>query len=174
MRRAEGHVGEERTVRAHALAVADHRHQLVDHVFADVIAVFGGLRLVDHVVVADQRRVELIGLAFEKAVEAIEPTSERPLLERTCSRALFHRGEVPLSDAERRVALVSQHLGNGGCVVADVTELVREAGAEVRHRTHPDGVLRPPGQQRGARRRAQRRDVEVRELRARRREASTF
>ena len=45
----------------------------------------------------------------------------------------------------------------------------REAGAEVRHRAHADGVLRSSGEQRRTGRRAQRRHVEVGELQTRRR-----
>ena len=71
---------------------------------------------------------------------------------------------MPLADAERGVAGLSQHLGDRRGVVADVAELVREPGSEVRHGTHADGVLRAPGQQRRSGRRTQRRDVEVREL----------
>ncbi len=159
-----GHVREERAIGPHTLAVADHLHQLVDHVLADVIPVFGTARRFDRMVVAHQLRVELVGLTFEEPVEAVEAAGERPLVERTCRRALLHRREVPLADAERGVPLAPQHLGDGGRVVADVTELVREPGAEVRHRTHPDRVLRAPGEQRGPSRRAQRRHVEVGEL----------
>ena len=50
--RTERHVGEERAIGTHTLAVADHLHQLVDHVFADVIAVFGATRRFDRVVVS--------------------------------------------------------------------------------------------------------------------------
>ncbi len=69
-------------------------------------------------VVADEFGVELVGLALEEAVEPVEAAGERPLVERAGGRALFHRGEVPLADAERGVALLAQHLGNGGGVVA--------------------------------------------------------
>ena len=163
---AERHVGEERTVGADALRVGQHREQLVDQVFRHVVAVLGLGGRLDRVVVAHQLGVELVGLALEEAVEAVEAAAERPLVERTGGRALFHRGEVPLADAERGVARLAQHLGDRGGVVADVAELVRESGAEVRHGTHPDGVLRAPGQQRRSGRRAQRRHVEVRELQA--------
>ena len=39
VRGAEWHIREERAVGSYALAVADHLHQLVDHVFTDVVPV---------------------------------------------------------------------------------------------------------------------------------------
>ncbi len=108
VRRTERHVREERAIGPHTLAVADHLHQLVDHVFADVIAVFGTTRRFDRVVVAHQFGVELIGLTFEEPVEPIEAASERPLVERAGRRALLHRREVPLADAVGGVPLTPQ------------------------------------------------------------------
>jgi len=64
---------------------------------------------------------------------------------------------VPFAEAERRIALLAEHLG-------DVAELVWEAGAEVRHGPHADGMLGSAGEQRRPGRRAQRRHVEVVEL----------
>ena len=77
---------------------------------------------------------------------------------------------MPLANTERGVALVAKYFRDGGCVVADVAELTGEAGTEVRHRAHPNGVLRPAGQERGTGRRAERGDVEVGELGATRSE----
>ena len=71
---------------------------------------------------------------------------------------------MPLAHAEGGVPVVPEDFGNSCCVVADVAELAGKAGTEVRHGTHPDGVLRTTGQQRRASRRAQWRDVEVGEL----------
>ena len=115
-------------------------------------------------VVGHQFGVELVGLALHEPVEPVEPTRQRPLVERAGGRALLHRCEVPLADGERGVAGVAEHLGHRGSVVRDVAEHVRETRAEVRHRPHPDRVLRSAGEQRCPRRRAQRRHVEVGEL----------
>ena len=138
---AERDVGEERAVGPDALGVRHHLEQPVDQVLGQVVAVLGLGRRLDGMVVADEFRVELVGLALEESVEPVEAAGERPLIERPGGGALFHRGEVPLADAEGGVALLAQHLGNGGGVVADVAEHVGEAGAEVRHGAHPDGVL---------------------------------
>ena len=130
---AERDVREERAIGPHARGVGHHGEELVDQVFGEVVAVLRLARRCDEVVVADEFGMELVGLAFEEAVEPVEAAGEWPLVERSRRRALFHRGEVPLADTERGVALLAQHLGNGGGMVADVAEHVGEAGAEVRH-----------------------------------------
>ncbi len=164
VRRTERQVQEEGPVGSDADAVGHHPQRLVDQVFAQVVPVRRARRWIDRVVVAHELGVELVGLAFQESVEPVEPAGQRPLVERTGSRALLHRGEVPLADAEGGVALLAQHLGHGGGVVRDVAELVREPGAEVGDRPHPDRVLGPAGEQRRPRRRAQRGHVEIREL----------
>ena len=68
------------------LAVVDHPQRLIDHVFAEVVAVLrptGGCR---HVVVDHDLGMELVGLAFEEAVVAIEAARQRPLVERARRR----------------------------------------------------------------------------------------
>ena len=129
-----------------------------------MVAVFGPGGRVDVVVVDHQLGVELVGLAFEESVEPVEAAAERPLFERPGRRDVLGRGQVPLPAAEGCVALRAEHFGHGCCVVGDVAELVREAGAVVRHRAHADGVLGPSRQQRRPGRRAQRGDMEVGEL----------
>ena len=161
---AEGDVGEERSIGSHTLAVGDHLQHLVDDVLGDVVAVLGSAGRFDGVVVADELGVELVGLAVEEPVEAVEAARRAATGRRAGGGALLHRGEVPLADGERRVALVAQHLCHGGGAVADVAEHVREAGLEVRHRAHPGAVLGATGEQCGAGGGAQRGDVEVGEL----------
>ena len=161
---AEREVGEERAVGPHADAVGDHPQRLVDQILREVVALVGPSRRRDRMVVGDELGMELVGLALHEPVEPVEAPTERPLVERAGRRTLLHRGEVPLADGERGVAGVAQHLGHRGGVVRDVAEHVGEPGAEVRHRPHPDGVLRASGEQRRPRRRAQRGHVEVREL----------
>ena len=163
---AEGHVGEERAVGAHRGAVGDHLEELVDQVLAHVVAVFGPTGWLDVVVVAHQVGVELVGLALQEPVEAVEATTEGPLVERAGGGALLHGRQVPLAHAEGGVALLAEHLGHGGGVVRDVAELVGEPGAEVGERPHAHGVLGPAGEQRRPGGRTERGDVEVGELHA--------
>ncbi len=145
MRRSEREVGEERPIGAHADTVGDHPQCLVDQILRQVIAIVGARRRRDGVVVGDQFGVELVGLALHEAVEPVEPTRQRPLVERAGGRTLLHRREVPLADRERGVAGIAKHLGHRCGVVRDVAEHVRKPRAEVRHGPHPDGVLRSAG-----------------------------
>ena len=161
---AEREVGEERPIRTHTLRVGDHLQCLVDQIGREVVALVGRARRVDRVVVGDELGVELVGLAIHEAVEPVEATRQRPLIERPCGRAFLHRGEVPLADREGGVALVVQYLRDRGRVVRDVAQLVGEPGDEVGHGAHADRVVGTAGEQCRARGRAQRRHVEVGEL----------
>ena len=106
-----------------------------------MVAAVLGVWNVDGVVVGDQFGMELVGFALQKAVETVEAPSQRPLVERSRRRALIERGQVPLTDGERGVALVAQYLGHGGRAVADVAQHVGEARTEVADRTHAGAVL---------------------------------
>jgi hypothetical protein len=114
--------------------------------------------------------MELVGLAVEEAVEAVEAAGERPLVGTDRRPSTRPSGEVPLADHEGRVALVVQHLGDRRGVVGDVAELVGEPGVEVRDRPHADRVVGSTGEQRRPGRRAQRGHVEVGEPQTARRE----
>ncbi len=116
------------------------------------------------VVIAHQVGVELVGLALEETVEAVEAPAERPLIEGPGGRALLHAGQVPLADAERGVAVVREHLRHRGRIVGDMPQHVGEPGAKVGNRPHADRVGRAAGQERRASGRAQRCGVEVGEL----------
>ncbi len=84
VRRAEREVAEERAVGAHRLRVVDEADRPVDEVLAEVVAVFGVGRRVDPMVVVGEVGRVLVRLAFEEAVEPVEPALQRPLVERTC------------------------------------------------------------------------------------------
>ncbi len=162
--RPERQVGEERTIRAEALVVVDHQQQLIDQVFGEVVALRRRGRRIDVRVVPHEFGVELIGLAREEAVEALEASGQRPLIERASGGHMGPRSQVPLPGAQRGVALVTQDLGHRGGGIRDVPERIREAGDPPGQAPHADLVLGAPGEKRRSRRRAHRRDVEVGEL----------
>ena len=139
----------------------DEADGVVDQVLAQVVALVGGARRVDGVVVVDQLGVELVGLALEEPVVPVEAALARPLVVGAGGRGVLHGAQVPLAHGEGGVPLVAQHLGHGGGVVGDVAAHVRVAAVEVGDRAHPDGVVVPAGEQRGPGGRAQGGDVEV-------------
>ena len=145
----EGHIQEEGPVGPHALGVVHEPDGVVDEVLAHVVAAAGPPRGVDVVVVAGEGGAELVGLALEESVVAVEATLQRPLVEGPGRTGLLHRREVPFADGEGCVALVVEHLGEGCGVVGDVSGHVGEAGVEVRHGPHPDGVVVASGEQGG-------------------------
>ena len=161
MGRPEGQVQEERPVGTHALRVVHELDGAVHEVLGDVVAVLRLRRRVDEVVVVGERGAELVGLALEEPVEAVETPLEGPVVERPGRRALFHRGQMPFAHGEGGIALVVEDLGHGGGVTGDVAGHVGEAGVEVAHRPHADGVVVATGEQRGPGGGTQRGDVEV-------------
>ena len=76
----EGGVEKERTIGAHRHGVMHELDRLVDDVLADVVALIRAPRWVDVVVVVGQRWAELVGLAVQKAVEAIKAPLQWPLV----------------------------------------------------------------------------------------------
>ena len=112
-------------------------------------------------VVVDQVRIEVVGERVEEAVEALEAAPERPLVVRSGGARLVDRREMPLADAHRVVAVGLQDLGERRRLLRDVAALARKAAVGVGEERHADAVVVAAGEQRRARRRAERRDVEV-------------
>ena len=115
-------------------------------------------------VVAHQLRVELVGLPRQEPVEAFEPATQRPLVERPRSRDVSAGHQVPLACTQRGIPLVPKDFGNRGRRIRDVAGRMREPRHPARQASHPDRMLGPTGQQCRACRRTHRRHVEVREL----------
>jgi len=82
------------------------------------------------VVVVDEVRIPLVGLATEEAVEALEPAAERPAALPRRQVDLVARREVPLADGVPVPAVLVEDLG-------DRAVLERDAGREAQRRTSP-------------------------------------
>ena len=76
---AQCEVQEEGLARCAVLLVLDHADGLVGQVLAQVIALLGPARRLDVVVVADQVRGPLVGVALEEPVVALEPEAKGPI-----------------------------------------------------------------------------------------------
>ena len=111
VRGAGAEVQEERLVRRDLLGVGDERDRLVDQVLGQVIALLRGARRLDLMVVVDQLRIPLAGVATEEAVEALEATPQRPPVVRPGRRLELRRHQVLLADHVGVVAVLGQHLG---------------------------------------------------------------
>src|SRR5205814_5386333 len=74
----EAEVHEKGLRRVDGSRVGDHLLGLVDEVLGQVVALLPRARRVDLVVVADEGGRELVGLAAEEAIPALEATSQWP------------------------------------------------------------------------------------------------
>ena len=159
VRGARREVDEERFVGRHGLLVLDPGHRLVGHVGHEVVVrVVRQFDLGDAVV---EVRRPLVGLAADEAVELVEALVRRPAVEGTGDAGLPGGGLVPLAERRGAVAVEAQHFRQRGRRIGNLAGGAREAGRHLGDEAHVDGVVVAAGLERGARRRAQGRGVEV-------------
>ena len=170
VRRARREVDEERLVGHQRLLLADPPDRPVGHVLGEVVALLRGLVRLDRRRPFVDRRVVLVRLAADEAVEVLEAAAAaRPRVERAERARLPHRHLVALAELRRRVAVELQRLRQRRARVRADRVVARRRRRDLRDPAHPDRVVVAARQQRGPRRRAQRRRVEAAELQARRR-----
>ena len=159
----EAEVQVERLARVDLLGVGDELDRPVDQILGEVVSLLRRARRLDLVVVVHEVGIPLTRVAPEEAVEALEPATERPagVGPRRC--LLIARGQVPLADHERAVALLHQHLRQHPVLERDDPVVAGEAGRQFGDRGHAVAVMVPPGDDAGPARRTQRRGVHVRE-----------
>ena len=135
MRRVHGpgaEVHEEGLVGRHLFGVGDEADGLVHQVLGDVIALLRRLGRLHLVVVVDQFRVVLVGLAAEKAVVALKAAAQRPAVVGAGRRDLVGRGQVPLADGVGVVAVLQQDLRQKAVLEGDVAVGAGIAGRGLR------------------------------------------
>ena len=143
------------------LLVLHHADGLVGQVLAQVVALLGPARRLDVVVVADEVRRPVVGVALQEPVVALEAEAERPGVEGPGGRALPPGCEVPLADGQGGVAGVTQQAGERGGRLGQAGVVAGEGQRDVGQEAHPDRMVVAPGEERGPGRRAQRGDVEA-------------
>ena len=151
--------GEPRPRGCRDLDVADHLDRVVREILGEVVALLGLVRLVDQAVVLDQRRIPVVRLAPEEAVEAIPALVERPVRLRSARVGFLDRHVVVLADPERAPAGLAHHLGERSAFGRDVPVRSRESRGGLGDTGHPVLVVVAPGQKARPRRRAQGRRV---------------
>ncbi len=169
--RTEGQVEEEGPVGGERHVVAHEAVGVVDQVLGEVVALGRGAGRLHDRVVLHEVRVELVGVALQEPVGALEALAQRPVVERPDLRLLVRRREVPLADVQGRVARVAQHLGDRGRRRRDAAAGGGEPGVPLGHHRHADAVVVAAGQQAGPGGRAERRRVEPRVAQATGRQA---
>ena len=158
---AGAEVGEPRLVRRDHLGVLDELDRLVGEVLRQVIALFRGGGRLDGVVVVDQFRIPLVGLAAEESVEPLEAPRQRPMPFGGGQAGLLQWGHVPLAEAVGVVSALGEHFGDQRGVIGDAAVDTGKALGELLHDGHAHGCGVATGQQRRPGRRAQRGGVEL-------------
>ena len=161
VRRAGRVVDEERLVRGDGVQAMHVVDRLVGHRGDEVparVAFVGG----DQRRVLREVRLPLVRVAAEEAVEVLEAHADRPLVERPGLGVHPARDVVVLAEPGGAVAVVSQNCADRRGVLLDDRVVAREAGCSFGDDAEMDRVMVAAGDERGARRRAQRRRVEVR------------
>ena len=161
---------EERLRRRRGAQVGEVEAGHVDHVLGEVVPLLRRARRVDLVVVVHEIGVVLVGLAAEEAVEPLEAATERPPVARASGDHRARGREMPLADRERRVPVAHEDLGDHPVRLRHGRVVSRKPRCELDDATHAVAMVVAACQQAGARRRAQRRRVEVRVAQAVRRE----
>ena len=156
-------VDEERLVCVLRADAVQPLERLVRHRIREVVGVLfvvEPLRGADHLLVLDQARVPLPGVASQEAVEVVEPPAVRPAVERACRALLPVRRQVPLPERRGAVPVVAQDAGQRRAVPRQARRVAGEPTSELTDRAETHGVVVPAGQQRRTCRRAQGRDME--------------
>ncbi len=148
---AKGQVGEEGPVRRRRHMVVRETDRLVDQVGREVVALCGRAGRLDVVVVLHQLGTELVGLALEEAIEAVEAARQRPVAKRAGRAGLVQRREMPFADHVSAKALLAQDFGQRRCRARDRAAHIGKTGVEVGDGTHAHGVVVAPGEHAGAR-----------------------
>ena len=147
------------------LLLAHPVDRLVGQILGQVIALRRRLRRLDRRRALVQRRVPLVVLAADEAVEVLEPAATgRPGGERARRAGLPDRDLVALAELRRRVAVELERLRQRRLGVRQHRAVTGCRGGDLGDAAHAHRVVVAAGQQRLARRRAQRRGVEPRVL----------
>ena len=154
-------VDEERLVGRGGIELLHVADRLVRHVGGEVVAGLADPRK-DLLVVLEQIRRPLVGLAAHEAVEVVEAHSRRPLVERARDGVLVGRRVVVLAEPRRGIAVVFEDPADGRVVRTDDRVIAREARRQLGDHAEARRVVVASGDQRRPRGRAKRGGVELR------------
>ena len=152
---AWGVLDEDRLVRLDLV----HPRHVVDGVVGhsgDEIPARLALERIDLRRVAEQVRLPLVGIAAGEAVEVLETHADRPTVEGPGLAGLEGRNVVVLAKPRCGIAVIEQHAADRRLVLGDDAVVARKARRLLGDHAETGRVVVAPGDQRGARGRAQR------------------
>jgi hypothetical protein len=115
-----------------------------------MIAFLGYVRLVNVVVVFDQIRIPLVGLATEEAVETVEALLQGPGALVPAGPEVLLRHVVVLSQPVRAPARILEDVSDRGALRGDATMMAGEAVGGLRDAGKAVEVVVPAGQDGGS------------------------
>ena len=157
-------VHQERFVGRHRLLELHPVDRLVGHVGGEVVT--RGVRSVDLDDSVVDQRLPLVGFPADEAIELLEALMRRPAIVGAGHGDLPRGRLVPLAERSRVVSVLTKNLSQWHDARRNLTLVAREAGRDLHHGPHVGRVMVPARLQRSARRRAQRRGVELVEANA--------
>ena len=156
VRGARREVGEERPVGHQRLLLAHPRDGLVGHVLGEVVPLLRGLRRLERRRALVDRRVVLVRLTADEAVEVLEATATGgPRVERAHRARLVHRHLVALAVLRGGVPVELEDLRKRRGRVRTDPGVARRRCRELGDATHPDRMVVATREQRLTRRGAQ-------------------
>jgi len=154
MHAAGGEIGEKRLFRIQRFRALDPVDGAVGKVGGEMV-VFVIRWAVDERIILDEMRIILMRLATDEAVEIIEAHGVRPMVERTLRARFDIRRVVPFAEHRGVIAVQAQHLGDAGGGFRPPAIIAGIAGGKIGNNAEPHGMMVAPGEQGGARGRAQ-------------------
>ena len=159
---AGGKVNEERLVGRERLLLPDPFEGLVGHVGHEMVTLLGRLLVLHRRGAFEERRIPLIRLATDEAVEVLEAAAARgPGVEGAGRTGLPDRDFVALAELRGGVAIQFQRLRQRRHGVGPHRAVARRAGGNLGDSAHAGGVVVTPGEQRLPRWRTQGGGVET-------------
>ena len=150
VRRAGREVAEERAVGGDGLLHLDPGDRVIGEVALELVTVLRPGWWFDRGGIADQRRVELIGLAGDEAVEIIEALVGRPVVERAGRAGLVVGHIVVLAPPPAGVAGLLEQFTHGGAALGDDAAVTGVPGSHFLDHPGRHRMMVASGQQSGA------------------------
>src|SRR6185503_6028300 len=135
---------------------------LIGEILREMVLTLLRLRWVDEVVVLDEIGVPVVRLAAEEPVEPVEALLKRPFRSASAARDVFGGDIVVFPQPERAVPVVLQYLTDRRALRGQAARGAGESVCRLSDRSEAIDVVVSPREERGARRRAERRRVPLR------------